>query len=132
LIRVIVADDSAELQEILKSNIEVSKEIEVIGTVGDGYQALSQCEITLPDLVLMDVNMPECDGIKGTKLIKIRFPFIKVLLMTGAGIEPNLANELHCGADGYLIKNFEADKLQKGINNTFNGLTTIEKELFIP
>jgi DNA-binding NarL/FixJ family response regulator len=132
LIGVIIADDNAQLREVLKTGIESTNEIQVVASVEDGYQALSHCEISLPDLVLMDINMPNCDGIKGTKLVKIRFPFVKILIMTVSGDDQNLQHALSSGADGYLLKPIETEKVIKAIQNTINGITTIEPGIFIP
>jgi DNA-binding NarL/FixJ family response regulator len=132
MIQVLITDDSQELRELLKTTIEIDPDIVVIGEAGDGYEALSFCEIVIPDLILMDMIMSQCDGIKGTKLIKERFPQVKVLVMTGLGNEQNLSKALESGADGYLVKGIETPKLRDAIKNTVNGVTTIDEGIFIP
>jgi DNA-binding NarL/FixJ family response regulator len=132
MIQVLIVDDSPELRELLRTTIEIDPELISIGEVGNGYEALSFCEIVVPDLILMDLMMPNCDGIKGTGLIKHIFPMVKVLVMTGTATEHNLHKALEAGADGYFLKGIETPKLRKTIKNTINGIPTIDKEVFIP
>jgi DNA-binding NarL/FixJ family response regulator len=132
MIQVLIVDDSAEFRELLKTTIESDPDIISIAEVGNGYEALSYCEIIIPDLILMDLKMPVCDGIKGTGLIKQVYPMVKVLVMTGFETEQNLLKALSAGADGYFLKDIEAPKLLDTIKNTINGVTTVDKEVFIP
>jgi DNA-binding NarL/FixJ family response regulator len=132
LIGVIIADDSAELREVFKTSIESTKEIEVLASVGDGYQALSHCEISLPDLVLMDIFMPNCDGIKGTKLLKIRFPFVKILIVTASDNCQILEHAMQSGADGYLLKPIEPERVIEAIKNTMNGVPQFTRMFTFP
>src|SRR5690606_20331898 len=82
MIRVIIADDQKLLSESLKTIIENDPDISVIDCVENGQQAFERCKEQDVDLVLMDIRMPECDGITGTKLIKENCPHIKVLILT--------------------------------------------------
>jgi DNA-binding NarL/FixJ family response regulator len=132
MIHILLVDDSPEYRELLKTSIDLDKELEVISMAGDGYEALSHCEISLPDLVIMDLNMDKCNGIKGTKLIKERFPSVKVMVMTGLETEQNLYKALEAGADGFFLKGVETPKLRQAIKNIINGVQTINTEIFIP
>lgn len=132
MIHILIVDDSPEYREILKTSIDLDKDLEVIGLASDGYEALAQCEALAPKLVLMDYMMNHCDGLQGTRMIKERFPAIKVLVMTSFGNEANLSQALAYGADGYFLKGIETPKLRQAIRNTVNGVPTIDGDIFIP
>jgi DNA-binding NarL/FixJ family response regulator len=132
MIEVLVVDDSPEYRDILKTTIDLDKDLEVVGLANDGYEAVSQCEALAPKLVIMDYLMDKCDGLKGTRMIKSRFPTIKVLVMTSIGNEHNLSQALEFGADGYFVKGIETPKLKQAIKNTINGIPTIDQDIFIP
>jgi DNA-binding NarL/FixJ family response regulator len=132
MIEVLVVDDSPEYRDILKTTIDMDKELEVVGMANDGLEALYQCEVLSPKLVIMDFLMDKCDGLKGTRMIKRRFPAIKVLVMTSIGNEQNLSKALEFGVDGYFVKGIETPKLKQAIKNTIHGIPTIDQDIFIP
>jgi DNA-binding NarL/FixJ family response regulator len=132
MINVVLVDDSPEYWEILHTTLEFDEEILVIGSAANGFEALTVCDMAVPDLVIMDYLMPLCDGIAGTKIIKDRYPTVKVLVMTGLGNEQNLSKALECGADGYFLKGIETPKLRETIKNTVIGAPTTGKDIFIP
>ncbi|HEX3048678.1 MAG TPA: response regulator transcription factor [Bacillota bacterium] len=132
MIHVVLVDDSPEYREILNTTLEWDEEIMVIGNATNGFEALTLCDMSVPDLVLMDFLMPLCDGITGTKLIKERYPAVKVLVMTGLGNEQNLSKALESGADGYFMKGIETPKLRDAIKDTVAGKSTIDEDIFIP
>lgn len=132
MIKVLVTDDSPEYREALKITIDIDEELIVIGFANDGYEALAQCEALVPDIVLMDYIMSKCDGLQGTRIIKERFPAIKVLVMTSFATNANLSQALAVGADGYFLKGIETPKLKQAIKNTINEIPTIDQDIFIP
>ncbi len=82
MIKVVIAEDMDILRESLKYMIESDMEMEVVGLAANGREAFEMCGIHKPDIVLMDSKMPECDGLEGTRLIKSKYPDIKVLILT--------------------------------------------------
>ena len=132
MIELLIVDDSPEYCELLKTILDHDPEIFPVGEANNGYDALEFCEIFLPDIILMDLMMPECDGIKGTTIIKNKFPDVKIIVMTSIENDGNLQKALEAGADGYFLKGIETPKLREAIKNTLNGVTTIDKEIFIP
>lgn len=132
MIKVVIVDDVPELQETLKNLIELDLEVKVIGFAGNGIEVLKVCDELGPDVVLMDLVMPVCNGIIGTQLIKNAFPEIKILILTGSSSDEGLLNALQSGADGYLIKETSSEVLISAIKKTFTGESTIGPEVLIP
>ena len=82
MIRVLVVDDHAILRDGIRWLLESQDDILVVGEAGDGSEALEATGTLLPDIVLMDISMPETNGLEATRLIKERFPHVKVLILT--------------------------------------------------
>lgn len=129
-IKVLIADDQIMLTESLKFVIEQDKDIEVVGCAGNGEEALRLCELFLPDLVLMDIVMPLCDGVEGTRLIKTKAEHIKVIILTTFDDEQNIAKAIQNGADGYILKDLDPAKLIAIIKNTVKGLRVVHQNVF--
>lgn len=101
--RVLIADDHALMVNGLCSLLEAHG-IEVAGTAGDGQAAVAQALRLDPDLVLMDIRMPVCDGLTATRLIKARRPDMKILILTTSAEDDDLFEAIKSGACGYLLK----------------------------
>ena len=101
--RVLIADDHPLLVDGLCSLLEAHG-IEVVGTVGDGQAAVREALRLEPDLVLMDINMPVCDGLTATRLIKARQPAVKIVILTTSAEDEDLFEAVKSGACGYLLK----------------------------
>jgi len=128
MIKVVITDDQRLLRESLKDLLVRDAEVEVAGCAADGREALAICEQTAPDVVLMDLRMPVCDGIEGTRLIKDRFPSIKVLVLTTFEDDRDVYRALKVGADGYLLKDLTPDELIRAIKNTAAGLSVFSRQ----
>lgn len=127
MIRVIIADDQKLLSESLKTIIENDPDISVIDCVENGQQAFERCKEQDVDLVLMDIRMPECDGITGTKLIKENCPHIKVLILTTFEDDKSIYDALKSGADGYILKDITPEELIQAVKNTVKGFGIFSK-----
>ena len=101
--RVLVADDHPLLVDGLCSLLEAHG-IEVVAAVGDGQAAVAEALRLEPDLVLMDIRMPLCDGLSATRLIKARRPDMKIVVLTTSGADEDLFEAIKSGACGYLLK----------------------------
>jgi len=106
--RILIADDHALFRDGLRSLL-VAQGHEVIGEAKNGREAVELTRSLRPDLVLMDVSMPEIDGIAATRLITAEMPEMKVVILTASEEEAKLFDAIKSGAQGYLLKNLEAD-----------------------
>ena len=104
MIRVLVVDDHAILLDGIRSILESQEDIVVVGEASDGTEALEYVSNLLPDLVLMDISMPKTNGLEATRLIKERFPQVKVLILTQHDNREYIAPALGAGASGYVLK----------------------------
>lgn len=129
-IKVLIVDDHVMLRESIKFVIEQDKDIEVVGCAGNGMEALALCEQFSPDLVLMDIVMPVCDGIEGTRLIKKKYRHIRVIILTTFDDDENIAKAMQNGAEGYILKDLEPAELIAIIKNTMRGLRVIHQNVF--
>ncbi|MDQ2085414.1 response regulator transcription factor [Herbivorax sp. ANBcel31] len=123
MIKVIIVDDQIILRESLKFIIEQDSDIEVVGLAGNGKEALSVCEQLSPDVVLMDIMMPQCDGVEGTELIKSKYDKIKVIILTTFNDEENVSKAIKNGADGYVLKDISPDELILAVKSVFRGFS---------
>lgn len=112
-IRVLIVDDDPLVRHGLQSILRVHHDIQVVGEAADGLEAIAKAEQLRPDVILMDAQMPEMDGIEATRRIKEQWPSIKILFMTvhTAYIDPALA----AGADGWLMKDSGRRELLRAI-----------------
>lgn len=122
MIRVLIADNEKLLRESLKSIIETDAEVRVIGSAEDGAEAYRLCMELVPDVVLMDVKMPGCDGIEGTRLIKRRNKNIRIVMLTTFGDEECITGAIENGADGYVLKDVTPGELLNVIKSAAGGL----------
>jgi len=104
MIRVLVVDDHAILRDGIRSLLESQEDILVVGEAGDGSEALEAIGTLLPDIVLMDISMPKTNGLEATRLIKERYPHVKVLILTQHDNREYIAPALGAGASGYVLK----------------------------
>jgi two-component system NarL family response regulator len=100
---VLLVDDHALFLEGLR-NLLALENIEVVGTAGDGLEALEKARSLRPEVILMDVQMPRCDGLAATRLIKAELPEIKIVMLTMSEDERDLFEAVKSGASGYLLK----------------------------
>ena len=102
--KLLIVDDDQLIRKSLAISLSREPDIEVIGQAHDGAAAAEICKNTTPDVILMDINMPGMDGIAATRLIKARYPDIKIMMLTTFDDRPNIQQALAAGADGYLVK----------------------------
>jgi DNA-binding NarL/FixJ family response regulator len=129
VIKVLIVDDQSIIRDGLKFIIERDPEIKVAGCAGNGQEALELCGRLLPDIILMDIVMPVCDGIEAMKLIKRKYPSIKVIILTTFFDESNISLALTNGADGYVLKDVESEELMFAIKGTLKGLRVFHENV---
>lgn len=127
-LRIIIADDHALFTDGLK-NLLQSRGFEIIGIVRDGLEAFNLAKKLKPDLMLIDIFMPHCDGLEATKLISANFPEIKIMILTSSEDEKNVFDAIKYGASGYFIKSFDSKLLFKSIEAMQNGESLVSSGL---
>src|SRR5512135_2342519 len=105
--RILLVDDSALFREALQNLLTLHGH-QVVGTAGDGLEALEQARRLHPDLILMDIDMPRCDGLTATRLIKAEVPDVKIVMLTVSADDEHLFEAIKSGASGYLLKGLRA------------------------
>jgi DNA-binding NarL/FixJ family response regulator len=128
-IRIIIVDDEKLIREGLKIIISSFGDIEVLQLCENGREAFEYCRDNSVDVALMDIRMPECDGVLGTKLIKESCPDTKVLILTTFQDSEYIQQSLNNGASGYLLKNSSYDSLHEGIRTVYNGNAVMHPEV---
>ena len=121
-IKLIIADDEMLIRTGLKIMLEASGNVEVLALAESGRAAFEACKEHQPDVVLMDIRMPESNGIEGTKLIKEAFPEVKVLIVTTFKDTEAVQN----GASGYLLKDSSPEAILDGIKVAMSGKVVMD------
>jgi DNA-binding NarL/FixJ family response regulator len=114
--RVLLADDHALLLEGLQNLLE-AHDIEVVGTARDGCEAAAQARKLRPEVILMDIRMPVCDGLCATRIIKSEMPEIKIVILTTSSEDQDLFEAIKSGAGGYLLKSMDAESLIEALHD---------------
>jgi two-component system, NarL family, response regulator LiaR len=127
-IRVLIVDDHDMLREGLASFLSAYPDLELAGQAASGSEALRVCEAARPDVILMDLKMPDMDGVQATRQILEHHPGMKILALTSFGEEDLVRAELQAGAIGYLLKNVSAAELAQAIRSARAGRPTLAGE----
>lgn len=114
-LRVLLADDHAVVREGLKLLVHAQPDMEVIGEAGDGNEAWQKAEELQPDVAVMDISMPECNGAQATERLKEACPAVKVVVLTLHEEEDYLRQLLQAGASGYVLKRAAPEELTRAI-----------------
>jgi DNA-binding NarL/FixJ family response regulator len=114
-IRVLIADDHPVVRGGLKSFLAACGGIEVVGEAADGAEALARAIATRPDVVLMDLEMPQLDGLEATQALRRQLPGAKVLVLSGYSDAPRVCGVMEAGVEGYLTKDVAPDALAEAI-----------------
>ena len=120
-IRVALADDQRLLREGLRTILESAIDIEVVGEADDGLAAINLATTLEPDVLLMDIRMPRCDGIAATETIHKALPNVRVLLLTTYDTPETVVDGLRAGAAGYLLKDCSAEELCSAVRTVARG-----------
>lgn len=128
-IRVLITDDQVELALELKNVLSTDDEIEVVGIAVDGEDAVRKTAQLRPDVVLMDIRMPNMSGVVATKHIKADYPNVKILILTTFDDSDYILNAINHGASGYLLKDTGATALLNAIKNAYEGDTILPAKI---
>lgn len=121
MIRVLIADDHHVVRRGLLVFLKTQKDIEVVGEAKNGLEAVQLVESLQPDIVLMDLVMPEMDGIQATKKIKSKWPNVEILMLTSFSDKDHVLPAIEAGAAGYQLKDIEPDDLVSSIRQIMHG-----------
>lgn len=127
-IKVIIADDSDFVRDGMRIILEVDEEFEVVGCAGNGREAIELARRNAPDIFLMDIQMPEMDGIEATKYI-VENNLGKVLILTTFDDDELVQKALKNGAKGYLVKNHTPEHLKQMIKSVYYGTGVMEEAI---
>ncbi|MDO8673589.1 MAG: response regulator transcription factor [Dehalococcoidia bacterium] len=126
-LRILLVDDSSLFRKGLLSLLSSREDMLVVGEAGDGLEAIEKVRELLPDLILMDINMPRCNGIEATRHIKEELPYATVIMLTVSDDDHNLFDAIKNGARGYLLKNMEPDDLFNLLEGVSRGEAPISR-----
>jgi len=128
-IRLMVVDDHRVVRSGVKALIETEECLEVVGEATDGREAVTKAIALQPDLVLMDLVMPEMDGVEATRRITDEMSDLEILILTSFSEEERIIQAIKSGASGYLIKDASPDELVSAIKDTYRGESTLDPKV---
>ena len=129
VIRVMIADDQEELANEIKGVLETDKSLLVVSLVKDGFEACEKIKTARPDVVLMDIRMPNMNGVVATQRIKAEYPDVKVVILTTFDDSDYILSAINNGASGYLLKDISGAGLIDAVKNAHAGDTILPAKI---
>jgi len=129
MITVLIADDHVVVRQGTRVLLQDAGDIEVVGEAGNGAEAVAKALELKPDVVLMDLSMPQMDGVEAIRALAEKAPEIKVLLLTGSGVEERIFDALEAGALGYLSKTAQSDEILEAVRRVHSGDPSLPPEI---
>jgi len=124
-VRILLVDDQLLFRKGLRALLEDQEDMEVVGEAADGAQAVERVRAAKPDVVLMDIHMPVCNGIEATRLVKSEWPETKIIALTVSDEDEDLFEAIKSGASGYLLKDLRPEELFDLVRGVLRGETPI-------
>ena len=128
-VRLLIADDHALVREGMRAMLASEQNLEVVGEAENGREALELCRELRPDLILMDVRMPEMDGLAATREIKGEYPETRILILTTHESPEYLMDAIRAGAAGYVLKDASKQRLLDAVRRAISGESPLNQEL---
>ncbi len=125
MIRLLIVDDQALVREGMATLLGLEEDLEIIGQASHGDEAFALAEDLKPDIILMDIRMPVCDGVMATKKIHQRHPQIKIVILTTFDDEEFILQALQAGASGYLLKDTPSEQVAAAVRTVHQGHTLL-------
>lgn len=129
MIRVMLVDDHTVLRDGIRSILELEPDVQVVGEAVSGDEVLEKVEQCVPDVILMDINLPKKSGIEVTSLVKKQYPDCRILVLTMFDHDEYLMSALRAGADGYLLKDATSDQVVEAIRMVYQGDSIIHPSM---
>jgi DNA-binding NarL/FixJ family response regulator len=127
--RLLIVDDHALVREGMRAMLASEQNLNVVGEAGNGREALELCRELRPDLILMDVRMPEMDGLAATQEIKGEYPETRILILTTHESPEYLMDAIRAGASGYVLKDSTKQRLLDAVRRVISGEGPVNQEL---
>ncbi len=128
-IRVLLVDDHALVRQGLRMFIEMQEDMEVVGEGSNGVEAVELAAKLIPDVILLDLAMPQLDGVEATKRIIEHTPKARVLILTSFGEDDKIFPAIRAGAQGYLLKDIQPRDLVQAIRETYRGKAQLHPDI---
>ena len=125
MLRILLVDDHILFRKGMASLLDMRDDLQVVGEAGDGNEGIKAARSLLPDLILMDVNMPNCDGLEATRVIKKEMPHVKIVMLSASESDQDLFEAIKVGAQGYLLKDLEPYQLYDLLESLSRGETPL-------
>ena len=125
MIRLLIVDDQALVREGMASLLALEEDLQIMGQASHGDEAFALAEDLKPDVILMDIRMPVCDGVMATRKIHQRHPAIKIVVLTTFDDEEFILQALQAGASGYLLKDTPSEQVAAAIRTVYQGHTLL-------
>lgn len=129
MIKVLLVDDQTLIRQGIRLLLEIEPDVRVVGQAADGREAVRQVEALHPDVVLMDVRMPEMDGVAATREISARFPEVGVIILTTFEDDETVFDGLEAGARGYLLKDVSSEEMAQAVRKVAAGEALIQSRI---
>ncbi|NLY45704.1 MAG: response regulator transcription factor [Tissierella sp.] len=124
--KILIVDDDSLVCQSLQILLSREEDMEAVGIANNGEEAIEFCKNNLPDIILMDIQMPIMDGIQATRLIKKEWSQVRIMMLTTFQDEKNIRLAILAGAEGYLIKSTEASNMAQQLRTIFSGTTVLD------
>ncbi|MCU1680713.1 MAG: two-component system response regulator [Amycolatopsis sp.] len=128
-LRVVLADDQAVVREGLVTLLGLLPGVEVVGAASDGLEAVELVAEHRPDVLLVDLRMPRCDGVEATAKVRAQYPETEVVVLTTYTDDDSLLAALRAGARGFLTKDADAEAIARALRSAADGQSTVDAEL---
>lgn len=125
-IRVLLADDHVIVREGIRRLLENAKDIDVVAQAGDGEEAQALIQQHMPDVAVLDIQMPKASGIEVTRWLRAHLPQVGVLILTAYNDDPYVMAVLQAGANGYVLKTANSDDLIQAVRDVFEGKSALD------
>ena len=126
-IKVLLVDDHVLFRKGVAGVLAEERDIEVVGEAGNGEEALAKARELMPDVILMDISMPVCDGLEATRRIAAEAPTAKIIILTVTEEDHSVFEAIKCGAQGFLVKTIEPRALVEAVRAVFKGAAAVSR-----